>query len=374
MGIEIKEIKTRKELKEFVKFQLDLYKGHPYFIPPLISEEVNDLDIEKNPTLKDVTPFYFMAFKDGKSVGRIALVINHYEVNTQKIKKLRFGHFDVIDDLEVTKALFAKANEIAKQHQLEFLEGPMGASNLETAGMLTEGFDQLGTAIALYNYDYYPKHLEQLGFVKEKEWVEFKLMVPDAIDEKIYRFSEMVTERYQLKLLHFKNKTELKPYIKPVFDLIDESHEVLETYVPISKEQKAFYAKKYTQILNPEYITFIEDGEGKLCAFAITLPTFAKALQKANGKLLPFGWYHLLQSQKKNDTCEFVLIGVHPSYQRKGITSIIFKEAFETFKRNNIKYLETNPELIENQSVQALWADYNPVLHKRRKTFRLNIS
>lgn len=374
MGIEIKEIKTRGELKDFVKFQLDLYKNHPYFVPPLISEEVNDLDAEKNPTLKAVKNFYFMAFKDGKAAGRIAVVINHYEVDTQKIKKIRFGHFDVIDDVEVSRALFAKVEEIAKQHKLEFMEGPMGASNLETAGMLTEGFDRLGTAIALYNYDYYPKHLEQLGFKTEKEWVEFRLMVPKVIDEKIYRFADMLTERYKLKVLNFKSKSELKPLIQPLFDLIDESHEVLGTYVPISKEQKEFYAKKYTQILNPEYITFIKDGQGKLCAFAITLPTFASALQKAKGKLFPFGWYHLMKSQKQNDTCEFVLIGVHPSYQRKGITSIIFKEAFETFTRNNIKYLETNPELIENQSVQALWADYNPVLHKRRKTFRKDIS
>lgn len=373
MNIEVREIKTRDGLKDFVKFQLDLYKGHPYFVPPLISEEVNDLDAEKNPTLKDVTPFYFMAFRNGEAVGRIAIVINHFEVETQKIKKIRFGHFDVIDDLEVSRALFAKVDEIARENGLEFTEGPMGASNLETAGMLTEGFDQLGTAIALYNYDYYPKHLEQLGFVKEKEWVEFKLIVPESIDEKIHRFSEMVTERYGLKLIHFKNKKDIKPYIKPLFDLIDESHEVLDTYVPISKEQKEFYAKKYTKILNPEYITFIKDGEDKLCAFAITLPTFAKALQKANGKLFPFGWYHLLQSQKNNDTCEFILIGVHPSYQRKGITSIIFKEAFETFKRNHIKYLETNPELIDNQSVQALWADYRPTLHKRRKTFRRDV-
>lgn len=370
MSIQVKEIKTKSGLRKFVKFQLELYKNHPYFVPPLISEQVNDLDVNKNPVLKDATPYYFMAFKNGKTVGRIAAFINHYEVNTQQIKKIRFGHFDVIDDIEVSRALFDKVNEIAKANGLEYMEGPMGTSNLETAGMLTEGFDQLGTSIALYNYDYYPKHLEQLGFEKEKEWVEFRLVVPDSIDNKIYRFANMVTERYKLKIIHFKNKKDIKPYIKPVFDLIDESHHILETFVPVLPEHKEYYAKKYTKILNPEYMLFIEDSDGKLCAFSITLPTYAKALQKAKGSLLPFGWYHLLQSQRKNDTCEFVLIGVHPSFQRKGITSIIFKEAFETFKKNNIKFLETNPELVDNQSVQALWADYKPVLHKRRKSFR----
>jgi len=370
MSIEIKQIHSRNELKDFVKFQLELYEGNPYFVPPLIDEEIDGFDIKKNPAFKFAAPHYFLAYKNGKIAGRIAAIINHIEVNEQKIKKIRFGWFDVIDDIEVTRALFEKVEELARENKLEFMEGPMGASNLEKAGMLTDGFDKISTAITIYNYDYYSNHLEQLGFEKEKEWVENFMTVPDSIPEKIYEFAKLVTERYKLKLLHFKNSKEMQPYIKPVFDLLEESYKDLETYVPISEEQKTFYAKKYSKILNPDFINFIEDGEGELCAFAITMPSYAKALQKARGKLLPFGWYHLLEAQKKNDTVEFVLIGVHPKYQRKGVTAIIFKEMFETFKKHHIKFLETNPELEDNQSVQALWTDYNPVLHKKRKTFK----
>lgn len=370
MSIEIKEIHSRKELKDFVKFQLELYKDNPYFVPPLIDEEVDGFDVEKNPAFKFAIPHYFLAYKNNKIVGRIAAIINQIEVNEQKIKKIRFGWFDVIDDIEVTKALFGKVEDLAKKNNLEFMEGPMGASNLEKAGMLTYGFDKISTAITIYNYDYYPKHLEQIGFEKEKEWVENFIHAPHTISDKIYQFSDLVKERYKLKILHFRNAKEMQPYIKPVFDLLEESYKDLETYVPISEEQKAFYAKKYSKILNPDFINFIEDSDGRLCAFAITMPSYAKALQKAGGRLFPFGWYHLLQAQKENDTVEFVLIGVHPKYQRKGITAIIFKEMYETFRKHNIKFLETNPELEDNQSVQALWKDYNPVMHKRRKTFK----
>ncbi len=373
MSIEIKEIHSQRELRDFVRFQMDLYEGNPYFVPGLMVDEVNSLDVTKNPAFKFASARYFLAYKEGQILGRVAAIINDIEVNKLKIKKLRFGWLDMIDDIEVTKALFAKLEEVGKENGLEFMEGPMGASNLEKAGMLTFGFDRLATAIGQYNYEYYPRHLEQLGFVKEKEWVENFMTTPVSIAPRIYEFAQLVTERYKLKLLHFKNAKEMQPYIKPVFDLLEESFKDLETFVPISEEQKAHYAKKYSAILNPDFISFIEDGEGELCAFAITMPSFSKALQKAKGKFFPFGWYHLLKAKKKNDTVEFVLIGVHPKYQKKGITSIIFKDMFETFTKHNIKYLETNPELEENQSVQALWTDYNPVLHKRRKTFKKDI-
>ncbi len=372
MSIEIKEIHSQRELRDFVKFQMELYKGNPYFVPGLMVDEVNSLDASKNPAFKFAKARYFLAYKDGKVAGRVSAIINHIEVNELNIKKLRFGWLDMIDDLEVTKALFSKLEEVGKENSLEFMEGPMGASNLEKAGMLTFGFDRIATAIGQYNFSYYPEHLEKLGFVKEKEWVENFIHAPETISDKIHQFSDLVKERYNLKVLHFKSAKEMQPYIKPVFDLLEESYKELETFVPISEEQKAFYAKKYSTILNPDFITFIEDEE-ELVAFAITMPSFAKALQKAKGKFLPFGWYHLMKAQKKNDTVEFVLIGVHPKYQRKGITAIIFKEMYETFRKHGIKYLETNPELEENQSVQLLWKDYNPVLHKRRKTFKKSI-
>lgn len=373
MKIEVKQIHSKKELKQFVKFQIDLYKDNPYFVPSLIADEINGLDPEKNPAFQSAKPFYFLAYKDGKIVGRIAAIINHYEVEKQHIKKLRFGYFDVIDDIEVSRALFSKVEEIAKENSLEFLEGPMGATNLEKVGMLTYGFDRIATVIGQYNYEYYPEHLKELGFETEKEWLEMYLDAPKKLDDKVFKFADLITKRYELNLVQLKTKEDLRNYIKPVFDLLEESHSELESFVPITEEQKDFYAKKYTTILSPDYINVIEDKDGKLIAFAIVMPSFVKALQKANGKLFPFGWYHLLQAQRKNDTAEFVLIGVHPSYQKKGLTAIIFREMYYTFKRNNIKYLETNPELVDNQSVQLLWKDFDPTIHKRRMTFKKSI-
>lgn len=373
MKIEIKQIHSRQELKQFISFQLSLYKDHPYFVPALIADEINSLDTAKNPAFQSAKAFYFLAYMNGEIVGRIAAIINLYEVDQQKVNKLRFSHFEVIDDINVTKALFDTLYEIAAQHGLDHLEGPMGATSMEKVGMLTEGFDQTATVIGQYNPAYYVKHLEDLGFTPEKEWLEMRINTPTSIPEKIYRFSELVTDRYDLNLVRLRSKADLKKYIQPVFNLLEISYSELESYVPITENQKAFYAEKYANILSPDYITIIEDKEGELIAFAIVIPSFAKALQKAKGKLLPFGWYHLLKAQKKNDTAEFVLIGVHPKFQKKGITAIIFKEMHETFRRNNIQYLETNPELVDNQSVQLLWKDYDPVIHKRRKTFRKDL-
>lgn len=373
MKIEVKEIHSKADLKKFIQFQLNLYKDSPYFVPSLISEELKSLDRDLNPSFEYAHPRYFLAYKGKEIVGRIASIINTIEVNKQQLKKLRFGYFDVINDINVSRALFSKLDEIARENQLLFLEGPMGATNLDKAGMLSFGFDEIATVVGDYNYQYYVEHLEKLGFETEKEWVEMFLEVPEAIADKIYQFAELVSKRYDLKLVALKSSKDLFPYIKPVFELLEESYQDLETFVPLTENQKVFYAKKYSTLLNPEYINLIEDKEGKLCAFAITMPSLAKALQKAKGKLFPWGWYHLLKAQKKNDTAEFLLIGVHPSYQRKGVTAIIFKEMFESFKKHNIKFLETNPELIENQSVQSLWKDYNPRLHKRRKTFKRRV-
>lgn len=373
MSIEIKEIHTRKQLTEFVKFPLELYKNNPYYVPSLIKDELNDLDTTKNPSFDQAEVRYFLAYKNGKIAGRIAAIINFIEVNELKIKKLRWGWFDVIDDLEVTKALFEKLAEIARSRQLEFMEGPVGATSLEGAGMLTYGFDRISTSITLYNYEYYPKHLEQLGFETANEWVEHLINRPEQIAQKVINFSELVQKRYNLRVLRFRNRSEMKPYIAPVFNLLEETYKNLDSFVPITQAQKDFYAEKYVKILHPDFINFIVDENNEMCAFAITMPTYAKALQKAKGKLFPLGWYHLLQSQKKNDTVEFVLIGVHPNYQRKGVTAIIFYEMFKAFKKHNIKLLETNPELVNNQSVQALWKDYDPIIHKRRKTFRKNV-
>lgn len=369
--ISIFEVKTQDDLNQFVKFPMDLYKNNPFFVPSFINDEKNIWNPEENPALKYSEAKKFLAQKNGKTVGRIAVIINHKEEKELGIKKVRFGWIDFIDDIEVSKALIDTAINFAKEKQINMIEGPMGFTNLDKAGMLTLGFDKLATMIGIYNHEYYPKHLEKLGLTKEKEWVEFELMFPEILPEKIHKFNELISQKYKLKVLNFKNKEEILQYVDPMFDLLDETYKHLSTYTPISDEQRKTYKEKYFKLIDKDFIVCIADENNNLISFAITMPSYSKALQKSKGKLLPFGWWHFLQAGRKNDRANFYLIGIHPDYQRRGVTSIIFKEIWKIFRKKGVKYLETNPELEENKSIQLLWQDYNPVNHKRRRTYSL---
>lgn len=370
MSIRIKKVQSKHDLEAFIKFPMDLYKDNKNYVPPFINEEKETLDVSKNPVFKDAEAHYFIAEKDNKVVGRVAAIINWQEVNKQHKKKMRFGWFDMIDDIEVTKALLAKVEEIGKENNLEYIEGPVGFSNLEKAGMLTKGFDKLATMVGLYNDPYYPEHLEKLGFEKANEWVEFELDAPNELPEKVIKFNKIVRERYKLRELKFTKTSEIIPYVEDMFDLLDKTYSELDTYVPIADYQIEYYKKKYIPFINPDYVNCIVDENNKMVSFAITMPSYSKAMQKAKGKLLPFGWWHLLRASKKNDSAQFYLIGIDPKYQGKGVTALIFNAMFDTFKRNGIKFLETNPELEDNENIQVLWKSYDPVNHKRRKTFK----
>ncbi|GAB0155686.1 hypothetical protein CHRYSEOSP005_09480 [Chryseobacterium sp. Alg-005] len=371
--VTVVEVKTRDELKQFVKFPMDLYKGNPYYVPSFINDEINIWNSNENPALKYSESKQYLAFKNNTIVGRIAVIINYKEEKELGIRKVRFGWIDFIDDPEVSQALIQKAIDYAKEKNIKKIEGPMGFTNLDKAGMLTLGFDKLATMIGIYNHDYYPRHLENLGLIKEKEWVEFEIIFPDILPDKIHKFNELISRKYQLRVLKFKTKEEIIQYVDPMFDLLDETYKHLSTYTPISEEQRKTYKEKYFKLIDKDFIVCIADANNNLISFAITMPSYSKALQKSKGKLLPFGWWHFLQAGKKNDRANFYLIGIHPEYQRRGITSIIFKEIWEIFRKKGVKYLETNPELEENKSIQLLWQDYNPVNHKRRRTYSLEI-
>lgn len=371
--ISVIEVKNSDQLKQFVRFPMDLYKNNPYYVPSLINDEIKIWNPKENPALQYSEAKQFLAYQNNKIVGRIALMINHKEERELGIKKVRFGWIDFIDDEKVSQALIGKAIEYAKEKNIGKIEGPMGFTNLDKAGMLTLGFDKLATMIGIYNHDYYPKHLEKLGLTKEKEWVEFEIMFPDSLPEKIYKFNELISQKYHLKVLRFKSKEEILQYVDAMFDLLDETYKHLSTYTPISDEQRKTYKEKYFPLIDKDFIVCIADENNNLVSFAITMPSYSKALQKSKGKLLPFGWWHFLQAGKKNDRANFYLIGIHPDYQRRGVTSIIFKEIWDIFNKKGVKYLETNPELEENKSIQLLWQDYNPVNHKRRRTYALEI-
>ncbi len=371
--VSLKQISSKRELKEFVTFPFKLYKDSPYWVPPLINDEMETLDKEKNPVFKNADTWYFLAYKNDKIVGRIAVILNHLEVNEQGKRKIRFGWLDMIDDIEVTKVLLNKVFEIGRENDLEYAEGPMGFSNMEKAGVLTMGFEEMNTMITWYHYPYYAEHLESLGFEKQATWVEYKLKIPAEIFEKVAKFSRIIRERYKLSVLRFKHKKEILPYVDDMFGLLNKTYNSLQTFVPIQDYQIEYYKKKYFDFIHPDYITCIMDENGKLIAFSVVMPSFSKALKKVNGRLFPFGWIHMLKAQKKNETAAFYLIGIDPEYQGKGVTAIIFEEMQNLFNSKGIEVVETNPELKENTAVQLLWKDYSPVQHKERSTYRKDL-
>lgn len=370
-AIFIKEVKSDNELMEFIRFPMDLYKNNKNFVPSLITDEKQIWNKKENPALQYSEARQFLAYKNGKIAGRIAVIINKKEEAELGVRKVRFGWIDFIDNGEVSKALIETAVNFAKENSISKIEGPMGFTNLDKAGMLVHGFDEIATMIGIYNFDYYPKHLENLGLTKEKEWVEYEIKFPEVLPEKVIKFNELVKEKYRLKVLNFRTKNEILPYIDPMFRLLDETYKNLSTYTPITEEQIKTYKEKYFPFINKDYIICIADEQNNLISFAITMPSYSRALQKSNGKLFPFGWWYFLQAGKKNDRANFYLIGIHPEYQRRGVTSIIFKEIFDRFRKKGVKHLETNPELEENKAIQLLWQDYNPVNHKRRRTYSM---
>ncbi|WP_374360843.1 GTP cyclohydrolase [Cloacibacterium sp.] len=371
--VQIRQVTTEKQLLDFIKFPMELYKNNQNFVPSLINDEKNIWNPKENPALAYSEAKQFLAYKNDKIVGRIALMVNHKEAKELGIEKVRFGWLDFIDDEEVSKVLIDEAIKFAQEKNLKKIEGPMGFTNLDKAGMLTFGFDKLATMIGIYNFSYYPEHLEKLGLVKEKEWVEYEIDFPEVLPDKVLKFSKLIAEKYQLKTLEFKSKEEILPLVEPMFKLLDETYKTLSTYTPISDEQIQHYKEKYFGFIDKDYIICIKDKDDNLISFAITMPSYSRALQKSKGKLLPFGWWYFMNASKKNDRANFYLIGVHPEYQKRGVTAIIFKEIWKTFRKKGVKFLETNPELEENKNIQLLWQDYNPVNHKRRRTYSLEL-
>lgn len=371
--ITIKEAITKKEMTQFVKFPFSLYKDNKYWVPPIIADELESFDRTKNPAFESAEANFYLAYKNDEIVGRIAAIINWGEVNNQHKKKVRFGWFDVIDDIEVTKALLEKAYELGRKNNLEHIEGPMGFSNLDKVGVLTEGFDQMGTMITWYNHPYFASHLEQLGFVTEKEYVENIFPFKNVKPEFFEKAQTLIKKRYQLTSLTFTKTKDIMPYVDKMFDLFNSSYASLSSFVAITDIQKEYFKKKYISFINPEYIIFVMDKNQNLIAFSIVMPGFSEALQKAKGKLFPFGFYHLLKARKSSKDVVFYLIGVHPEYQNKGVTAIIFNEYYNAFTKKGIINCIRTPELADNLAIHNLWKNFDPKIHCRRKTFIKNL-
>lgn len=372
MEVTVRPVSSKKEMKDFVRFKIDLYRGSPYAVPPLYMDELTTLDPKKNPAFQFCEAQCFMAFQDGKAVGRICAMVNHRANETWKTRSGRFGFVDFIDDPAVSKALFAAAEEWVKARGMHSLHGPLGFTDLDQEGMLVEGFDQLGTMATIYNHAYYPVHIEKLGYVKDAEWVEYKVVVPDQVPERMRRISELVLKRHKLRIVKYASSKQLLKdgYGQKLFDLVNEAYSHLYGFTPLTQAQIEFYLKLYIPMLKLEYLVLIVDAAGELVGMGVTMPSLSRALQKAQGRLLPLGMLHILKALKgRNPLIDCLLIAVRKDYQNKGVNALVFYDIIPHMKAAGALYAESNPELVTNAKVQSQWDDFEHVNHKRRRAY-----
>lgn len=374
--IEIKTIQpTKADLKKFTQFQIDLYDGNPYYVPPLISDDVATLLPDKNPAFDFCEAVYFMAYRDGKPVGRIAGIINRQVNERHNTRKARFGFVDFIDDPEVSEALFKAVEDWARSKGMTQLIGPLGFTDLDHEGMLVEGFEELSTMATIYNYPYYPEHLGKLGYSKESDWVEFLIDVPDAIPEKMSRIAEIVKKKYGLKVLKYKNRKRLKDeYGRALFHLINNAYDGLYEYSRLSERQIDYYIDIYLGLLNLDLVSIIVDSEDNLIGVGISMPSMSKALRKSRGRFFPLGWWHLLKGLKgKNDCVDLLLVAIHPDYQNKGVNALLFTDLIPYYQKYGFRHAESNPEMESNSKVQSQWDYFKYRQHRRRRSFSKNL-
>ena len=371
MNIVIKEVTGKKELRQFVRFNIDLYKGNPYHVPSLIYDEMMTLDRKQNPAFEVCDAIYFLAYKGDRIVGRIAGIINRRSNEVWNQKRARFGFVDFIDDDEVVDALFNAVRQWAKQQGMEELCGPMGFTDLDHEGMLVHGFDQLGTMATIYNHPYYPQQLERMGFVKDQDWHEFKVYGPDCVPEKHLRIGEIVKRKYGLKVVKCKSKKEVMPYARPLFETLNISYAPLYGFSPLTDKQIDYYINMYIPMLRLDLLTLIvREEDNAVVGFGISIPSLSRALQKSKGQLWPFGWFHLLKAlRSKPEIVDLYLMGVLPEYQSKGVNALLFNDLIPIYKSLGVVYAESNPELESNNAVQAQWDYFKREHHKTRRVF-----
>lgn len=376
MAVIVKKVSSKKEMHSFIRFNYELYKNNPYSVPDLYDDVLNTFNKKKNAAFEFCDAEFFLAYKDDKLVGRVAAIINRRANETWNKKEVRFGWIDFIDDTEVSEALINSVEQWGKEKGMTGIVGPLGFTDMDPEGMLVEGFDQLSTMATIYNYPYYPVHMEKMGFEKEADWVEFKLKVPEVLPDKFKRISEIILQKYNLKIKKLTRKEiNQKNYGQRIFELINEAYSPLYGFSKMTQGQINQYVKMYLPIIDLRMVTLVEDAEGELVAVGISMPSLSEALQKAKGKMLPFGWYHLLKALffKRPKTLDLLLVGVKPEYQSKGVNALLFYDLVPIYKEMGFEYGESNPELEENKKVQSQWSAFESELHKRRRAFRRDI-
>ena len=373
MDIEIRRVSSKRDLKHFIRFNYELYRENPYSVPDLYEDMLSTFSPRKNPAFEFCEADYFLAYRDGKIVGRVAAIINHRANEAWKKKAVRFGWIDFIDDEEVSRLLLETVSQWGRERGMDVIEGPLGFTDMDAEGMLIEGFDELSTMATTYNYPYYPKHMERLGFEKAADWVERKIYIPDAIPEKHLRIAEIVKKKYGLRIrkLHSKKDAFKDNTARRIFELINEAFAPLYGYSRMTDRQIDQYVNTFIPILDLRMVTIVEDAEGEIIAAGISMPSMSRALQKAKGKLFPFGWWHLLSALKwkRDEMLDLLLIAVRPDFQGKGANALLFTDLIPVYQQLGFKYAESNVELELNNKVQSQWQYFENHQHKRRRCF-----
>jgi len=366
MEVTIKEVTTKKDLRKFIRFPHTVHQNDPAWVPALDFDEMNTLSWDKNPAFEHCQARYWLAYLDGKIVGRVAAIYNRLHIETWGQRFLRFGWIDFIDDPAVPDALFNVVETWAKELGLEAVHGPLGFTDLDREGMLVEGFDTLATR---HDLPYYARHMERLGYGKDVDWYEHEVTLPDKLDEKVIRVAELSRRRYKLHVLEAKNKKELLPYAPELFEIINDTYSHLYGVVHLTDKQVDAYVDQYFGFVIPEFVPVILDETGRMIAFTIAMPSLSKALQKGRGRLFPFGFAHLLLALYKNDRADTYLGAVRREYQGKGVNAIMMVSLFNAFKKHGVKTVHANPQLESNRFVWEQWKYFSARQHKRRRVF-----
>lgn len=380
-AIEIKKVESRRDLCKFIDFHNELYKGNPYHVPNLYFDEMNTFRKDKNAAFDFCEAEYFMAYRDGKAVGRVAAIINHSANKKWERESVRFGWIDFVDDIEVSKALLKAVENYGKSKGMKEIVGPLGFTDMDPEGMLLYGYDQLGTQATAYNYPYYPEHMDRMGgWEKDNDYVEYKLYVPEEMPEKYATIAKMIQKRYNLQVKKLK-RNEIygeNGYGKKIFNVVNETFKDLYGYSKLTDRQIEQYVKMYLPMADLDLITIIEDWntpDHKVVGVGISIPSLARALQKCGGKLFPFGWWHILRALKfhKTEVVDLLLVGVLPEYRQKGANALLFYDLIPHYQRLGFKWGETHVEMETNMKVQGQWQYLNREIHKRRRCYKKDI-
>jgi GNAT superfamily N-acetyltransferase len=367
MELEIRKVTTHRELSKFVGFQLELYKNNPYWCPPLIFDEMNTLRKDKNPAFEYCEAEYWLAYREDKIIGRIAGIINNRANQRWNEHFVRFGWIDFIDDIQVSSKLLETVTEWGRSKGMTAIQGPLGFTDMDPEGMLVEGFQELSSLSAIYNYPYYPEHMVQLGFTKGVDWVHFDINVPKVIPEKVSRSAAIVKEKYHLRTLDAKKAKDFIPYTKKMFRMLNVAFDDLYGYAPIGEKQIDLYIKQYFGFIRPEYVSIVIDDKDDVIAFGVTIPDMTHALQKCKGRIFPFGFIHLYRALKKNNTIHMYLIGVRPDYQGRGALALVYSGLHKAYLKNGIVRATTHAQLENNLKAISIWKNYDSRIYQRRR-------